>query len=572
MNGAHAIIETLLREGVDITFGFPGGGVIPLFDAYLDYKGKIKNILVRHEQAAAHAAEGYARASGKPGVCIATSGPGACNLVTGIADAYMDSTPIVAFGGQVKTFLIGNDAFQETDMIGVTLPITKHNYQVREPNQMAPTIMKAFKIATEGRPGPVYVDLPSDTQTGDVTEDIPKEVKIEGFQPTYNPNPIQIKKAADAIIASKKPFLLIGQGVVLAEASEELHELADLTQIPVATTYMAKGAFDEYHPLSLGSVGMHGRKIANYAAVNTDLLITIGCRFSDRITGNLKTYAENAKVIHADIDPAEIGKNVKVDIPIVGDAKNILKALVAEMKKRKPKEKEEWVKKVKKFKASCDACVKIPTTSRMHPRDVMYTLNSILKPEDIVVTGVGQHQMFAGHFLKLRKPRTFITSGGAGTMGYGFPAAIGAKLAKPDSEVFLIDGDGSFQMTLQELATVKESGIKVIILILNNSWLGMVRQWLELFYDKRYSEVGLGETPDFVKLTEAYGLQGIRVKKGEDLKDALKQAIKNKETTLIDIQIEKESNVLPMLPPGGHIREAFGGCMAAPGRFFEEGE
>jgi len=572
MNGAHVLVETLIKQGVDVTFGFPGGSVIPLFDAYLDYKGKLKNILVRHEQAAAHAAEGYARASGKPGVCIATSGPGACNLVTGIADAYMDSTPIIAFGGQVKTFLIGNDAFQETDMVGVTLPITKHNYQVRSANQMAPITMKAFKIATEGRQGPVYIDLPSDTQTQEVTEPIPKEVKIEGFQPTYKPNPKQIKVATEAIIASQKPVLLIGQGVILADACEELKELVELSKIPVSTTYMAKGAFDEYHELSLGSVGMHGRKIANYASIHTDLLITIGCRFSDRITGNLKTYAENAKVIHADIDPAEIGKNVKVDIPIVGDAKNTLISLIAELKKHKPKEKTEWITKIKKYKACCDACVKIQKTTRMHPRDVMYSLNKVLKPEDIVVTGVGQHQMFAGHFLKLRKPRTFITSGGAGTMGYGFPASIGAKVAKPDSEVFLIDGDGSFQMTLQELATVKSEGIKVIILIMNNSWLGMVRQWLELFFDKRYSEVHLGEIPDFIKLAQAYGLEGIRVKKKEDLDKALKQAIKNKETTIIDVMIEKESNILPMLPPGGHIKDAFGGCMASPGKFFEEDE
>jgi acetolactate synthase I/II/III large subunit len=587
MNGAHTIIKTLIKEGVTVTFGFPGGSVIPLFDAYLDYKGKLKNILVRHEQGAAHAAEGYARASGKPGVCIATSGPGATNLVTGIMDAYMDSTPIIAFGGQVPTSLIGNDAFQESDMMGITLPITKHNFQVRTPNQMASTIMKSFKIASEGRPGPVYIDLPKDTQVGEVTEPIPEEVSIAGFQPTLTPNPLQIKKAAEAIVNSKKPLLLVGQGVIISEASKELHELVEIAQIPVTTTYMAKGAFDEYHDLSLGSIGMHGRKIANYATIHSDLLISLGCRFSDRITGNLKTYAENAKVIHADVDPAEIGKNVKVDIPIVGDAKNIISALVAELKnlllkskiskglekqeafQNKPKPKEQWVKKIKEFKASCDKCVKVPKTARMHPRDVMYALNGILKPEDIVVTGVGQHQMFAGHFLKMRKPRTFITSGGAGTMGYGFPAAIGAKVAKPDSNVFLIDGDGSFQMTLQELATVKEAGIKVIILIMNNSWLGMVRQWLELFFDKRYSEVHLGDVPDFVKIAEAYNLKGIKVKKKEDLDKAIKQAISNKETTIVDVLIDKESNILPMLPPGGHIKDAFGGCMAGQGKFFE---
>jgi acetolactate synthase-1/2/3 large subunit len=569
MNGAKAIIETLIKQGVDVTFGFPGGAVIPLFDAYLDYKGKIKNVLVRHEQGAAHAAEGYARASGKVGVCIATSGPGATNLVTGIMDAYMDSTPIIAFGGQVPTSLIGNDAFQESDMMGITLPITKHNFQVRSPNQMAPIIMKAFKIALEGRPGPIYIDLPKDTQAGEVTEPIPKEVTIAGFQPTLKPNPVQIKRAAEAIMNAERPLFLIGQGVMISDACKELNELVSLTKIPVTTTFMAKGAFDEYGPLSLGTVGMHGRKIANYATVNTDLIITIGCRFSDRITGNLKTYAENAKVIHADVDPAEIGKNVKVDIPIVGDAKEIIRELTAELKKKTVKEKEKWTKEIKKYKACCDKCVKEKPSKRIHPKDVMYALNDILKPDDIVVTGVGQHQMFAGHFIKRSKPRTFISSGGAGTMGFGFPAAIGAKVAKPDVNVFLIDGDGSFQMTIQELGTVKEAGIKVIPVIMNNSYLGMVRQWLELFSDKRYSEVYLGTTPDFVKVAEAYGLKGIRVKKKEELAGALEQAAKNDVTTVIDVLVEEESNIMPMLPPGGHVKDAFGGCMVAPGKFFE---
>ncbi|MBW2988680.1 biosynthetic-type acetolactate synthase large subunit [Candidatus Woesearchaeota archaeon] len=569
MNGAKAIVETLIKQGVDVTFGFPGGSVIPLFDAYLDYKGKIRNVLVRHEQGAAHAAEGYARASGKAGVCIATSGPGATNLVTGIMDAYMDSVPIIAFGGQVPTSLIGNDAFQESDMMGITLPITKHNFQVRSPNQMAPIIMKSFKIASEGRPGPVYIDLPKDTQTGEVTCPLPKEVEIKGFQPTIKANPIQIDKAAEAIAEAEKPLFLIGQGAILSDACDELKELVKITGIPVTTTFMGKGAFDEMNALSLGTVGMHGKKIANYATVHADLLITIGCRFSDRITGNLKSYAENTKVIHADIDPAEIGKNVKVDIPIVGDAKNVIKGITASLKKRKMKDKERWLKEIKKYKAICDACIKIKPTKRIHPRDVMYALNDILKPDDIVVTGVGQHQMFAGHFIKRSKPRTFISSGGAGTMGFGFPAAIGAKVAKPDVNVFLIDGDGSFQMTIQELGTVKEANIKVIPIIMNNSYLGMVRQWLELFSDRRYSEVYLGTTPDFVKVAEAYGLKGIRVKKKEELGAALKQAVKNDMTTVIDIEIEEESNILPMLPPGGNVKDAFGGCMASPSRFFE---
>ncbi len=570
MNGAKTIVETLIKQDVDVTFGFPGGSVIPLYDAFLDYNSKIRNILVRHEQGAAHAAQGYARASGKPGVCIATSGPGATNLVTGIMDAYMDSTPIIAFGGQVPTGLIGNDAFQEADMMGITLPITKHNFQVRTPNQMAPVIMKAFKIAQEGRPGPIYIDLPKDTQTKEVTKPIPKEVEIAGFQPTLLPNPLQIRKAAEAISKAERPLFVIGQGVILSDASKELHELIDITKIPVTTTFMAKGAFDEYHPLSLGTVGMHGRKVANYATVNADLLIVIGCRFSDRITGNLKTYAENAKVIHADIDPAEIGKNVKVDIPIVGDAKNIIKDLTSTIKKLTYQEKTSWTNKIKHNKKTCDDCVPTPKSNKLHPKTVMLEINKILKPEDIVATGVGQHQMFAGHFLKFSKPRTFISSGGAGTMGFGFPAAIGAKIAKPNSNVFLVDGDGSFQMTIQELGTVKEADIKIIIIIINNSYLGMVRQWLELFSDKRYSEVYLGNTPDFIKVAEAYGLKGIRVTKEAEIQDAFKQAIKNDVTTIIDIQVEEESNILPMLPPGGNVKDAFGGCMVGPGKFFED--
>ncbi|MFH2028040.1 MAG: biosynthetic-type acetolactate synthase large subunit [Nanoarchaeota archaeon] len=570
MKGAKAMIETLIKNGIDNTFGFPGGVLIPLFDEFLNYKGKLRNILVRHEQGAAHAAEGYARASGKPGVCIATSGPGACNLVTGIADAYMDSVPILAFGGQVPTALIGNDAFQETDMMGITLPITKHNYQIRSANQMVPLILKSFKIATEGRPGPVYIDLPKDALTGEVTEPIPKEVHIEGFQPTIDPNPAQLKKAAEAIAEAKQPMFLIGGGAIISNASEELKTLVELTKIPVATTFMGKGAFDEYDPLSLGIVGMHGRKIANYATLHSDLLIVIGCRFSDRITGNLKTYAENAKIIHADIDPAEIGKNVKIDIPIVGDAKNVIIGLIHAIKKISIKEKTEWTKRIKHHKKTCDACVKLPKTKRIHPKVVMDVLNTIIKPDDIVCTGVGQHQMFAGHFLKMRKPRKFISSGGAGTMGFGFPAAIGAKIAMPDSNVFLIDGDGSFQMTLQELGTVAEEKIKVIPIIMNNSYLGMVRQWLELFSDKRYSNVYLGTTPDFVKLAEAYGLKGIRVTKESEIEPAIRQAIKNDVTTIIDIAIEEESNILPMLPPGGHLKDAFGGCMAGQGEFFKE--
>jgi acetolactate synthase-1/2/3 large subunit len=569
MKGSDAIVKTLVKQGTDITFGFPGGSVIPLFDSFLDHAGEIKNVLVRHEQGAAHAAEGYARALGKVGVCIATSGPGATNLVTGIMNAYMDSSPIIAFGVQVPVGLIGNDAFQETDMMGVTLPITKHNFQMRSPKDVVPTIMKAYKIAQEGRPGPVYIDLPKDPQVGEVNGDLPKDVVIEGFQPTLNPNPMQIKRAAEAILKAERPLILAGGGVIIANAANELAELVQLLNIPTASTMMGKGAFDERHALSLGNVGMHGRKIANYASVHADLIVAIGCRFSDRITGNLKTYAENAKVVHIDIDPAEIGKNVKIDIPIVGDAKNAIKALTAMLRKLiKKKQETQWTKNMKELKATCDKCVQYKPTKKIDPKMVMDELNKVLTPDDIVTTGVGQHQMFAMHYIKRSKPRTFISSGGAGTMGFGLPAALGAKVAKPKNEVFCIDGDGSFQMNIQELGTAKEEGIKVNLVVMNNSYLGMVRQWLEIFFHKRYSQVWLGKVPDFVKAAEAYGLKGIRVTKPSELGPALKESIKSDVTTLIDVHIEEESNILPMLPPGGHLKEAFGGCIKAQGQFF----
>ena len=568
MKGAQAIVKSLIKHNADVTFGITGGVLIPLFDAFLEEKDKIRNILTRHEQGAAHAAEGYARASGKAGVCIATSGPGATNLLTGIMDAYMDSVPIIAMGGQVATGLIGNDAFQETDMMGLTLPITKHNYQLRDPNKIASTIMKAFRLATEGRPGPVYIDMPVDISKAKVTKPFPKEVKIEGFNPTLNPNPKQVRKAADLMLNSERPLFIAGGGIISANASKEFTQLATMLNIPVSTTMQGKGCFDERHPLSVGMVGMHGKKIANYAQVNADLLIAIGVRFSDRITGNLSSYAENAKVIHVDIDPAEIGKNVRIDVPIVGDAKQTIIALTDVIKKLIKKGKTSWTKKILELKKSCEACMPEPKGKIIHPRQVMKAFNSILKQNDIVTTGVGQHQMFAAHYLKRSNPRTFISSGGAGTMGFGFPAAIGAKVAKPKENVICLDGDGSFQMTIQELGTISENDIKVTPIIFNNKYLGMVRQWLELFFDRRYSQVYLGKSINFGKIAEAYGLKSTVIERVSELKEKIQQAIKSDTATVVDVHIEEESNVLPMLPPGGHLRDAFGKCIKAQGEFF----
>ena len=483
----------------------------------------------------------------------------------------MDNIPIIAVGGQVSTNIIGNDAFQETDMMGITTPITKHNFQILKSNDIAPTLMKSFKIALQGRPGPVYIDLPKDTQVNLVTKPVPEKIEIKSFKPTIKGNPIQIKKAAKMIVDAEKPLIIAGGGITYSDASEELMKIVDMTNIPVATTMQGKGVIEEMHPLALGMVGMHGRKIANFATIESDLIIAIGCRFSDRITGNLDTYAEKAKIIHIDIDPAEIGKNVAIDLPIVGDAKSVLTDLVIAIRQEMKTEKRDeskWSKLMKKLRIECD-CNQDRNDSPIDPIKVMYEINKIIDDKTIITTGVGQHQMFAMHFLKMKRPRQFISSGGAGTMGFGFPAAIGAKVAMPDHTVIDIDGDGSFQMTMQELGTCKEHGIKVIPIILRNNYLGMVRQWLELFFDRRYSQVELsGAEPDFVKIAQAYGLDGIKVTKSEDIAAALKKALKSKETFIVEIDVKEESNILPMLAPGGNLKDAFGGCMKAPGKFF----
>jgi len=566
VKGTKAIMEALLKENVEHIFGFPGGAVMPLYDEFLNYKGRLRDILVRHEQGAAHAADAYARVSGKAGVCLTTSGPGATNLITGIMTAYMDSVPIVAFSGNVPTSLLGNDAFQESDMMGITMPITKHNFQIRNPNNIGPTVHKAFNIAQNGRPGPVYIDLPKDMQTKEVTKQ-ENNISLRGFKPVLEGHLPQIKKAAEMILKAERPVVLAGGGILISNASAELKQLAESFNIPLTTTFMGKSCFPESHPLCLGVLGMHGRKVANYAISQADLVIAVGCRFSDRITGDLETFASGAKVIHIDIDSAEIGKNVFVHLPVVGDARNVLSRLNEVMKAKAVKQGSEWSKKMKKFIKECDCAIDVKGFP-IDPRRVMFELNKVLKEDDIVATGTGQHQMFAAHFIKREKPRTIISSGGAGTMGYGFPAAIGAKVAKPDVQVFDVDGDGSFAMVVQELATCKEENIKTIPVILNNAYLGMVRQWAELFFDKRYSGVYLKRTPDFAKLAEAYSLKGITVERDSEIAPALKQAYKDDETVVLDIMIKEESNILPMFPAGASNVDMFGNCVSEKGKLF----
>lgn len=552
MNGSEVIVKCLEKKGVTHIFGITGGAVIPLYDTLYDNK-KIKVIMCRHEQGAAHMAAGYARASGKTSVCLATSGPGGTNLVTGIMDAYMDSTPMIAMAGQVPTSLVGGDAFQESDMIGITMPITKHNFQLRDPNKISDTMLKAFKITNTGRPGPVYIDLPKDVQTATVTAAIKDDVDIPSYKPVRKPNIKAIKNAVEMIFRSKKPLIIAGGGCIISGSQDELIELVNLTNIPVSTTTMGKGIFPENHPNSLGVTGMHGEEHANFAALKSDCIISIGCRFSDRITGDLGFFAKDAKVIHADVDPSEIGKNVKVDIPIVGDAKaviNMLTQIIGKISNKDKFQNSEWVKELKKIKEETHK-IERQDMKGMTQANLLTLFNKFKDEDDIVVTGVGQHQMFGEHFLTFTKPRTWITSGGAGTMGYGLPAAIGAKVANPNKEIYDLDGDGSFQMTLQELATAKQYGIKVIVIIMNNGYLGMVRQWLELFKNKRYAGVDFeSSNPDFVKIAEAYNLKGIRVNTPEEFINALKTAKQSKETIIIDTIVEKEENIFPMMPSG----------------------
>jgi acetolactate synthase-1/2/3 large subunit len=552
--GAKILVEGLQREGVETIFGYPGGVVLPIYDEL--YDSSLRHILVRHEQAAAHAADGFARASGRVGVCLATSGPGACNLVTGIATAYMDSVPIVAITGQVPTNLLGNDAFQESDITGITLPITKHNYLVKRTEDLGRVLREAFYIAGTGRKGPVLIDIPKDVSMKAIEYEQPgpEPVTLRGYQPTVRGHSKQIDKALEMILDAEQPVIYAGGGVIASDASEELLRLAETLMIPVTTTLMGLGAVPCDHPLNLGMLGMHGTRSANYAVTESDLLLAIGARFDDRVTGKLDSFASHARIIHIDIDPAEIGKNKKVDVPIVGDVKSVLQDMLAKIQKKKAYDK--WLSRIRGWKEkhplqyACDGTLR--------PQFVVEQLSGLLKGEGIIVSEVGQNQMWTAQYFCFRKPRTWITSGGLGTMGYGFPAAIGAQFACPGQVVFDIAGDGSFQMNIQELSTVASNRIPVKVAILNNRFLGMVRQWQELFHNRRYSFTELPPV-DFVKVANAYGVDGIRVESCDEVVPALKAAIETDGPFVLDFRVEREENVFPMVPAGAAINEMIGG-------------
>ena len=555
MRGGEAIIESLKNMGVKTIFGYPGGQTIPFYDML--YDADMDHILVRHEQCAAHAADGYARASGRVGVCLATSGPGATNLVTGIATAFMDSSPIVAITGQVPTHLIGNDAFQEADIIGITMPIVKHSFQPKKPDLIPSMIKSSFEIARTGRPGPVLIDVPKEVQEGELSTFDDTLIATPGYNPTIKGNIKQIKKARDLIKEAKRPLILAGAGVIISNACCELKKLAETINAPVMTSLLGKGAFDETDDLALGMLGMHGRKVSNDSINESDLLIAIGIRFSDRTTGRLDSFVPDTKIIHIDIDPAEIGKNVDIDLPIVGDAKNILESLNKVLNDYTVSpDVVSWTGMIKQRKHDLLPRVTYGDVP-LKPQTVIKEISEVLTADSILTTDVGQNQMWAAHFYDTQKPRKFISSGGLGTMGFGFPSAIGAKVACPDDPVVSINGDGGFLMVCQELATVREYDIPVIAVVLENRTLGMVYQWQSLLYDERHSQTLLGNSPDFVKLAESFGVNAVRVEKPGETKEALSKAIKDNEAILLDIVVDPDE-LLPMLPPGAGINEMIG--------------
>ncbi|MBW3112872.1 acetolactate synthase large subunit [Bacillus sp. MCCB 382] len=553
VNGADMLMKALKEEKVEILFGYPGGAVLPIYDAL--YKAPIKHVLARHEQGAIHAAEGYARVSGKPGVVIATSGPGATNLVTGIADAMMDSLPLVVFTGQVASGVIGTDAFQEADVVGITMPITKHNYQVRDIKDLPRIVKEAFHIASTGRPGPVLVDIPKDLTLQQAFAVHEVEMDLPGYQPNFHPNPLQIKKLVDAIKVSKQPVILAGAGVLHGKATEELKAFAEQYDIPVIHTLLGLGGFPADHTLFLGMAGMHGCYASNMAIHECDLLINIGARFDDRLTGNLATFAPRAKVVHIDIDPAEIGKNVETQIPIVADAKQAL-AKILQHETEKP-DFDAWHHHLRSYKRKYPFWYN-QAHDVLSPQRLIEQVYEMTNGEAVVTTDVGQHQMWAAQYYSFKKPNNWVTSGGLGTMGFGFPAAIGAQLANPDSTVVAFVGDGGFQMTLQELVLLKELNLPVKVVLLNNGTLGMVRQWQETFFEERYSQSVFSTQPDFVKLAESYGIKGYQVKTQEEVDTVLKAALTSDEPVLIDCWVNPKENVYPMVAPGKGLHEMLG--------------
>lgn len=568
LTGAQAVIASLESEGVDTVFGYPGGQAIKIYDALYD-SPQITHILARHEQGAVHEADGYARATGKVGVVLVTSGPGATNTVTGIATAFMDSVPIVVITGQVPRGVIGTDSFQESDIVGITMPVVKHSFLVTSASDLPRTFREAFHIAATGRPGPVVVDVPSDVASETLEFSYPKEVDIPSYRPTYKGNARQIRAAAAKIRAARRPVIYAGGGIVSSGATEELVELAELMRIPVVTTLMGKGGFPASHPLNLGPVGMHGSKYSNRALTDADLIIAAGARFSDRVTGKLSEFAPHAEVVHIDIDPAEIGKVREVQVPIVGDVKNVLGALVATVRKAGAEPRtDEWLEQIAEWKERYPFYHPdlADDPGEIVPERVMQKLSADLDPESsIVVTEVGQHQMWAAQYIDRERPRTFLSSGGLGTMGFGFPAAVGAAIACPDKQVVCVAGDGSLQMNSQEMATAAIHGVPVKVLVMDNRCLGMVHQWQKLFYGERYSATELSAVPDFVKLADAYGWQAERVDRPEDVGPAIERMLAADGPYLLDVMISRDQNVYPMVAPGSALDDQIGAIDAAVG-------
>jgi acetolactate synthase I/II/III large subunit len=548
--GAQIVLESLVREGVDVIFGYPGGANLPIYDALLDYP--IHHVLTRHEQGAAHAADGYARASGRVGVAMATSGPGATNLVTGIATAYMDSSPMVCITGQVASSLIGYDAFQETDITGITLPITKHNYLVTDVHELGRTVREAFYLARSGRPGPVLIDIPKDIQQAEIEWEYDESpIQLRGYRPKVKPLPRDIQQALEMIQTAQRPVILAGRGVLLSGSMAELRELAEKTNTPVAVTLLGIGGFPASHPLNLGMMGMHGEAWVNQAIQNSDLLLAVGMRFDDRVTGNLKTFAPDARKIHLEIDESEINKNVKVDLSLLGNLRETLALLLPHIQSCNH---EEWIGYIEEIRSEAAGrdIQNSPGNGGLHAAHVINDLWRLTSGNAVVVSDVGQNQMWAAQYYKHENPHTYITSGGLGTMGFALPAAIGVKMARPEADVWAVAGDGGFQMTQCELSTAAQEEIKINIAILNNGYLGMVRQWQEFFYDRRYSATPI-KSPDFVKIAEAHGLTGLRVTQRSEIEGAVQQALETPGTMLIDFRVEEEDSVYPMVPAGAGL-------------------